>query len=215
MKKGVPMKDPQQLLDKEIRLLCEGRVENPSAKRLTLFETLIAAGADPAAMTFPVSRGGGNTSALIIAAARGWDGVVGIFLRRAGLNVDAVDLDGEHALLAALKKGQKASAALLLGRSKVWKADASGPSCLSVAIRRGLASEARSIIERMGDGERQRELEEMIERRLSEARSMGREELETQMIGLLRSKVEEVAVAGATGGTAKGALGRAAKPARL
>ena len=192
------MNSPQKLFDQAIEELCEGEAASP--QWLEKLAGLIGAGANPSALTIPVERdgSGGETSALIVAAARNWDEVVSLFLLDEGLDVNVMDVDGEHALFAALKNGQKASAKLLLARSNVWRLEESGASCLSIAIRSGLAEEAEEIVERMREAERKEELKEMREQISDGNSTVCRQDLEERMLGLLLSKIERGILAGAT-----------------
>lgn len=185
------MDDPQKKFDQAFNELCSGGRTGTRATVKKLAE-LIAAGASPSAMTIPLWRGGGgNTSALIVAASRGWTSLISLFLLDETLDVDAVDVDGDHALLAALKSGCRAEANRLLPRSAVSRTKASRESCLSVAISGGLADEAKEILERMSHAERQQELEEMRERIFEGDGAASEKQLEAQMMAMLLSKIEE------------------------
>lgn len=208
------MKDCQKLLNQEVNKSCNGFEKQPSAAGLKQFEMLMDNGADPAAMTIAF-RNEGATSALIIASARGWDRAIDIFLRRADLDVNGVDADGEHALLAALKKANTSSAKLLLGRSNLRRAHGSGPSCLHIAIRRGLVEVADLIVEQMSDAEREEELEEMRAQRLAGSISALREELAVKIMGKLLSKIEENVLASAARGSENGPAEGPSRLARL
>lgn len=186
------MDDPQKKFNQAFNELCSGGRAGTRATVKKLAE-LIAAGASPSAMTIPLwsGGGGGNTSALIVAASRGWESLISLFLLDETLDVDAVDVDGDHALLAALKSGRRAEANRLLPRSAVSRTKASRESCLSVAISGGLADEAKEILERMSHAERQQELEEMRERILEGDGAASEKQLEAQMMAMLLSKIEE------------------------
>lgn len=199
------MDDPQKKMENAILCGIEDEGDVFSDARLRQLAALIAEGADPSAMTIPLWRGGGggNTSALILAAARDWGAVVSLFLLDEGLDVDAVDVDGENAFFAALHAGHSAPARLLFERSDMSMSDGEGRSCLLAAIGSGLADEAMMIIERMDDAERQEELKAMRERMLAGGGVIAHD-LEARMAALLLSKIEQAALAGASEGASTG-----------
>lgn len=156
---------------------------------------LISAGANPSSMTIPnrkIARG--KTSALIMSAAMGLESVVELFLLDEGLDVRALDSDGEHAFFAALYAERPTTATLLFERSDVCGFSGWGTSCLSAAIGSGLTALAEQIIGRMDDQERQEILADMREDILTRDGPMGKEALEAHIMTLLQSKIEQTAM---------------------
>lgn len=206
------MDNPQIRFNQAMRDLCDGdrRITSVCVSELA---KLIAEGANPSELAIPVELdgSGGKTSGLIVAAARGWDRLVSLFLLDEGLDVNVMDVDGEHALFAALKNGEKASAKLLLARSNVWRLEDSDASCLHIAIRRGLAEEAEAIVELMGEAECQKEFDVMREQISDGDGAVGHAELEARMLGMLLSKAERLALASATENGPQEQLGGAHK----
>lgn len=180
----------------------------------------IAAGADPAAMSIRLHGGGRGrleekTSALVIAAARGWVEIVSIFLQDAELDANVADTEGDHALLAALKAGRGKAAQLLLPRSHVALADKRGMSCLASAVERELDDEAAAIVERMSDVERQQEFEKMQAQSWPWDFSSSQGGLRMNIQALLRSKMESGVLARAAGAACPKEAGSPSKPSRL
>lgn len=185
------MNDAQQKLDQVILKWDE----KPSSVALEELAALISAGANPSSMTIPIYKGaGGKTSALIISAAMGLEGVVELFLLDEGLDVRALDSDGEHAFFSALYAGRPTTAKLLFERSDVCGFGGWGTSCLSAAIGSDLAALAEQIIERMNDQKRQETLADMREDILTRDDLMGQEALESHIMALLQSKIEQAAM---------------------
>lgn len=155
---------------------------------------LIKVGASPSALTIPARFFiGGETSALIIAASRNWTSVVRLFMESESLDANVVDVDGEHALLAALKSGSAAAAELLISRSNTKLKDDLERSCLSLAIRKGLRSTAFLIVEHMGEGESKDELA-----RMKRERPYGCQEFWSRVTTMLLSNVDKAALIQAT-----------------
>lgn len=172
----------------------------------------LEAGANPAALTIPLCEDNDEvTSALVIAAARGWTKVVCLFLRDKELDVNAVDSEGDHALLAALKRGRGETAQLLLARSNVELVDKEGASCLARAVESQLADEAAAIVERMSHAERVQEFEALRKQSLAREGSGRESKVAGRIQALLLSKIEaEVLEASAERAFAEGqgSLGR-------
>lgn len=197
-------------MDSEILAQKIGSLEKWTAQA-ELFAEEIAAGANPAALTIPLDEDGvGMTSALMLAAARGWTKVVCLFLRDQDLDVSAVGAEGEHALLAALKRGRAGTAQLLLPRSCVTLADEEGESCLARAVESELADEAAAIVERMSHAERQQEIEAMRKQSLAGGGSGGK--IRAGIQALLLSKIEAEVFEKATGRVISGAGGSPNRP---
>ena len=174
------------------------------------------AGASPSALTIPLGEDHDEvTSALVIAAARGWAKLVSLFLRHPEVDVNAVDGDGDHALLAALKRGRGETALLLLPRSIVDLADKEGTSCLASAVESKLASEAAAIVERMSHAQRQQEFEAMREQGLAEKGSGSESPVRDMILALLLSKIEAEVLAMAANRAFAGAEGSPRRPRSL
>lgn len=200
-------------MDSEILAQKTGSLEKWTVQA-ELFAEEIAAGANPAALTIPLDEEGvGMTSALVLAAARGWTKVVCLFLLDQGLDVNAVDAEGEHALLAALKRGRAGTAQLLLPRSCVTLADEEGESCLARAVESQLAEEAAAIVERLSHAERQQEFDAMREKSLAAGSPGG--QIRAGIQALLLSKIEAEVFEKATGRVISGAGGSPNRPRSL
>ena len=151
------MSNIQQKFD-QVFIEANGR-EDFNAEVLDQLSTLIGAGALPAVLSLPIFYGASaRSSALIIAAAKGLDHVVELFLRDKDLDANAVDDEGETALFSALMKGSKKCASLLIPRSNLSLTCDWGGSSLSLAIDNGMEEAAFSIIERLTDEQCEHEL---------------------------------------------------------
>lgn len=194
--------DAQICLDREAMQLEHD--EKASPEQIARLEKLLGSGANPAALTIPIWRhqpNGKKTSALVIAAGAGCENMVELFLRDESLGVNVVDDEGDHGLFAALKARKSPIAKLLLPRTNLALRDIRGNSCLWVAIRRELAAEAATIVERLSQDELLKEFEAMLDESLVGKSSASKTGLWKTVQGLLLSKIEAGVLAKTVSGT--------------